>query len=103
MLESGRYILGPEVAAFEAEWAEYLGIAHAVGVGNGTDALELALRALDIGRGDTVITTSNTAVATVAAIELAGASALLVDVDETTLTLSPERLEEALAQDTDSA
>ena len=101
VLESGHYILGPEVSAFEEEWAEYLGISHAVGVGNGTDALELALRALGIGRGDTVITTSNTAVATVAAIELAGASALLVDVDEATLTLSPERLEEALAQDTD--
>lgn len=98
VLESGSYILGREVATFEEEWAGYLGTSHAVGVGNGTDALELALRALEIGSGDIVITTSNTAVATVAAIELSGASALLVDVDERTLTLSPQRLEEALAQ-----
>ncbi len=97
-LTTGRYILGPEVEAFEREWADYLGCAHAVGVGNGTDALELALRALEIGESDTVVTTSNTAVATVAAIELSGASALLVDVDERTLTLSPARLEEALTQ-----
>ena len=90
-LESGRYILGDEVAAFEAEWAAYVGTAHAIGVGNGTDAIELALRALGIGAGDVVITTSNTAVATVAAIELTGASALLVDVDEDTLTISPGR------------
>ena len=97
-LDSGRYILGAEVTAFESEWAAYVGSAHAVGVGNGTDALELALRALDIGGGDVVITTSNTAVATVAAIELTGASALLVDVDAMTLTMSPERLASAIAQ-----
>ena len=99
VLASGWYILGDECAQFENEWAAYLGIGHAIGVGNGTDALELALRALDIGAGHTVVTTSNTAVATVAAIELAGASPLLVDIDEATLTLSPERLRAALAQD----
>lgn len=97
-LESGRYILGAEVTAFEAEWANYVGATYSIGVGNGTDAIELALRALDIGAGDVVVTTSNTAVATVAAVELTGASALLVDVDEQTMTLSPERLEQALAQ-----
>ena len=97
-LDSGRYILGGEVTAFEAEWAAYVGTVHAVGVGNGTDALELALRALQIGADDVVITTSNTAVATVAAIELTGASALLVDVDEMTLTMSPQRLAEAIEQ-----
>lgn len=96
-LDSGWYILGAEVSAFEREWAGYISVEHAVGVGNGTDAIELALRALDIGNGDTVLTTSNTAVATVAAIELSGASALLVDVDEATLTLSPERLNHALS------
>lgn len=99
VLESGWYILGEEVSAFEREWASYLGVADAIGVGNGTDALELALRGLGIGAGDTVVTTSNTAVATVAAIGLAGASPLLVDVDETTLTLSPDGLREALARD----
>ena len=98
VLESGRYILGAECTAFEQEWAAYVGAAEAIAVGNGTDALELALRALDIGHGDTVITTSNTAVATVAAIELAGASPLLVDVDPQTLTLSPELLQHAIGQ-----
>jgi dTDP-4-amino-4,6-dideoxygalactose transaminase len=96
VLASGWYILGNEVAAFEEEWAASVGVADAIGVGNGTDAIELALRGLGIGVGDTVITTSNTAVATVAAIELCGASALLVDVDEATLTLSPARLADAL-------
>ena len=100
-LTSGRYILGPEVEAFENEWAAYLGASHAIGVGNGTDAIELALRALGLGAGDIVITTSNTAVATVAAIELAGASALLVDVDPDTLTISIPALEEAVANDKD--
>ncbi|MGI8820792.1 MAG: DegT/DnrJ/EryC1/StrS family aminotransferase [Chthoniobacterales bacterium] len=96
VLESGSYILGPEVAEFEKEWSAYLGVSHAVGVANGTDALELALRALGIGAGDIVITTSNTAVATVAAIELCGASPLLAEVDEATLTLSPACFEEAI-------
>lgn len=95
-LTSGSYILGPEVEAFEREFAAFLGCADSVGVGNGTDAIELALRALDLAEGDIVITTSNTAVATVAAIELAGAEPLLLDVDEETLTISPERLAECL-------
>ena len=100
VLESGRYILGQEVSGFENEWARFLGVSRAIGVGNGTDAIALALRALDIGRGDFVITTANTAVATVAAIESAGASPLLAEVDEHTLTLSPASLETALGQDT---
>ena len=100
-MDSGRYILGEEVTAFELEWAAYVDSAHAVGVGNGTDAIELALRAFEIGPGDVVITTSNTAVATVAAIELSGASALLVGVDETTMTMSPQRLAEAIALNRD--
>ena len=98
VLESGRYILGAEGTAFEREWADYVGAAHAVGVANGTDALQLTLRALGIGHGDVVVTTSNTAVATVAAIELAGASPLLVDVDPNRLTLAPDLLERAIAQ-----
>lgn len=98
VLESGWYILGSEVSEFEGEFAAWLGSSNAIGVGNGTDAIELALRAFGIGPGDVVITTSNTAVATVAAIELTGASALLVDVDDTTLTLSTDRLEEAISQ-----
>ena len=72
VLNSGWYILGKEVSAFEEEFAAFIGVPHAIGVGNGTDALELALRACGIGAGDEVITVSHTAVATVAAIELGG-------------------------------
>ncbi len=97
VLESGWYILGREVEAFEDEFAQYLGLAGAVGVANGTDALELALRAVDVGPGDAVFTVSHTAVATVAAIERAGATAVLLDVDEQTFNLDPARLHEALA------
>src|SRR5688500_6315972 len=74
VLEKGRYVLCDEVAAFEREYAAYCGTAHAVGVATGTDALLLAMRACGIGPGDEVITVSHTAVATVAAIQLAGAT-----------------------------
>jgi dTDP-4-amino-4,6-dideoxygalactose transaminase len=94
--DSGWYILGKQVAAFEEEFAAYLGAAHCIGVANGTDALVLALRACDIGAGDAVITVSHTAVATVAAIELAGASPLLVDIDPATFTVRPQAIEEAI-------
>jgi dTDP-4-amino-4,6-dideoxygalactose transaminase len=96
VLEGGRYILGPELGALEQEFAAYIGTGHAIGVANGTDALELALRALDIGPGDEVITVSHTAVATVAAIEAAGAVPVLVDVDPHFYTLDPEQLAEVL-------
>ena len=96
VLSEGQYILGPEVAAFEKEFARLVAGQNVIATGNGTDAIELVLRALNIGPGDLVITTSNTAVATVAAIHLSGARPLLVDVDERTLTLSPEQLELAL-------
>jgi len=96
VLDSGYYILGPEVEAFENEFAQYVGTQFAVGVANGTDALSLALRALDIGLGDEVITVSHTAVATVAAIEQAGATPVLVDVEPGFLTLDPALLEHAL-------
>lgn len=96
VLGSTRYILGPEVEALEREFAAYIGTGHAVGVANGTDALELALRALEIGPGDEVITVSHTAVATVAAIEAAGAMPVLVDVEPDFYTLDPGQLAEAL-------
>ena len=69
VMRSNRYILGPEVEALEVEFADYIGTSAAIGVANGTDAIELALRALGVGPGDEVITVSHTAVATVAAIE----------------------------------
>ena len=72
VLESGWYVLGNEVLAFEQQWATACGVAYGVGVGNGMDAIEIALRALDIGPGDEVITTPMTAFATVLAIIRAG-------------------------------
>ena len=97
VLESGWYILGKEVEAFELAFAGYIGASHAIGVGNGTDALELALRACGVGPGDLVFTVSLTAVATVAAIELVGATPVLVDIDPVTYTMDPNCLENALA------
>lgn len=93
---SGRYILGPETEAFEKEFARYLGVRFAIGTGSGTEALHLALRACGIGPGDQVITVSHTAVATVAAIELCGATSVLVDVDRRSLTMDPACIESAL-------
>ncbi|HYZ32865.1 MAG TPA: DegT/DnrJ/EryC1/StrS family aminotransferase [Crenalkalicoccus sp.] len=91
-LGSGWYILGKEGEAFEAEFAAWLGTARAVGCGNGTDAIALILRALGIGEGATVATVSHTAVATVAAIEMAGAVPLLLDIDPDTYTMDPDEL-----------
>jgi len=93
VLDGGRYILGEEVQAFEAEFASYIGVGHAVGVGSGTEALHLALKACDVGAGDEVITVSHTAVATVSAIELTGAVPVFVDIDPETYTLDPSKLE----------
>ncbi|HVP81189.1 MAG TPA: DegT/DnrJ/EryC1/StrS family aminotransferase [Thermodesulfobacteriota bacterium] len=96
VLDSGRYILGHEVAAFEGEFTQYIGVREAVGTASGTDALHLALRACGICQGDGVITVSHTAVATVAAIELAGAIPVLVDIEPATFTMDPNCLEEAI-------
>jgi len=87
VLSGGRYVLGPETEAFEREFAAYLGLPHAIGVANGTDALHVALRALGAGPGDEVVTVAHTAVATVSAIELAGASPVLVDIDPDTYNI----------------
>lgn len=96
VLAGGWYILGQEVAAFEAEFAAYCGAAHAVGVASGTDALLLALRALEIGPGDEVITVSQTAVATVTAVTLSGAAPVLVDVEPDFYTLDAAQLTQAI-------
>jgi dTDP-4-amino-4,6-dideoxygalactose transaminase len=98
MLEGGRYILGPEVDAFEQEFAAYIGTRHGIGAASGTEALVLALMALDLGPDDYVATVSHTAVATVAAIELAGAKPLLIDIDPATYTIDPAKLEAALTK-----
>ena len=96
VVDSGWYILGPEVESFEAAFASYHGVAHAVGVANGTDAIELAIRAASIGPDDEVITVAHTAVATVCAIELAGARPVLVDIDPRTYTMDPAAAEAAI-------
>jgi dTDP-4-amino-4,6-dideoxygalactose transaminase len=96
-LGSGWYILGEEGRAFEAEFAAWLGTAHAVGCANGTDALALALRGLGVGPGAAVATVSHTAVATVAAIEMAGAAPVLIDIDPAFYTMDPHDLAATLA------
>jgi dTDP-4-amino-4,6-dideoxygalactose transaminase len=96
VLDSGWYILGREAEAFEARFAGLIGVAHGIGCGNGTDALELALRACGIGAGDLVFTVSHTAVATVAAIERAGATAVLIDIEKGGFCMDPAALERAL-------
>jgi dTDP-4-amino-4,6-dideoxygalactose transaminase len=101
VLAGGRYILGEEVAAFEAEFAAYLGVEQAVGVANGTDAIELALRACQIGPGQAVIAPSHTAVATIAAIERAGARPVLIDVDPLTYTIAAADVEAVLGSRAD--
>lgn len=97
VLSSGHYILGPECDAFEAAFAEYLGGGYVVGVANGTEALELALRAAGVRPGDLVATVANTVSATVSAIQQIGARAVLVEIDSGTMVMSPDALEQSLA------
>lgn len=102
VLESGRYILGPEVEAFEQEFAAYLGgvpglSCACVGVGNGTDALELALRAVGVGPGDRVATVANSVSATASAIVACGATPVFIEIDPATMLMDPAAVERALA------
>jgi dTDP-4-amino-4,6-dideoxygalactose transaminase len=90
VLDRGWFILGEEGTAFEAEFAAFCGADHAVGVASGTDAIELALRALEIGPGEEVVTQANTCVPTIAAIERAGATPVLCDVEPEAGTMDPE-------------
>lgn len=96
VVSSGWYVLGPEVAAFETEFAAVSGAAHAVGVGNGTDALALILRGLGIGAGDEVITSPLSAAYTALAIMMAGARPVFADIDAARHTLDPAAVEAAL-------
>lgn len=95
-MESQYFTLGGELSAFETEFAGYIGTRHVIGVANGTDAIELVLRALDVGPGDEVVTVAHTFIATVSAIRFAGATPVLVDVDPHTHTMDSRALEAAI-------
>ena len=96
VMESGRYILGEEMDAFETEFAAYCGVRHCVGVGNGLEALELILRAWDIGSGDEVIVPANTYIATWLAVSNVGATPVPVEPEAATSNLDPGRVESAI-------
>jgi dTDP-4-amino-4,6-dideoxygalactose transaminase len=96
VLDSGWYVLGPEVDAFEEEWAQYCEACYAVGVGNGLDALTLALRAIDIGPGDEVIVPSNTYIATWLAVTAVGATPVPVEPDPETYNIDPCKIQSAI-------
>jgi dTDP-4-amino-4,6-dideoxygalactose transaminase len=100
VLESGRFIFGPEVEAFEREAAAYLGVPHAIGVANGTDALVLALEAMGVGRGDEVVCPAFTFYATAEAIARVGATPVFADIDPVTLNLDPASVAERITERT---
>ena len=96
VLERGTFILGPEVEAFEREWAAWCGARHAIGVGDGTDAITIALRALGVGPGDDVVVPSFTFYASAVAIALAGARPVFCDVDPASFVVTPDTVRAAL-------
>ena len=96
VIDAGRFILGPEVEAFEREFAAYVGVAHAVGVANGTDAITLALRAMGVGAGDDVVVPSFTFYASAEAIPLTGARPVFCDVDPDTFCVTADSVRAAL-------
>ena len=100
VIDSGWYVLGQELNTFEKEWADVCGVSHAVGVGNGMDAIEIALRSLDIGPGDEVITTPMTAFATVLAIFRTGATPVLADIDKETALLKLDSVARCISNKT---
>ena len=99
-LAESAFIGGKRVAAFEQAWADYCGTTHAIGVANGTDAIELVLQALEIGPGDEVIIPANTFVATAEAVVTAGARPVFVDVDPATLLITADHIEAAISDAT---
>ena len=100
VLAHGRYVMGPEVSELEERLADYVGVAHCISCGNGTDALQIALMALDVGPGDEVITPAFTFIATAEAAAVLGATPVYVDIDPETYNLDPARLEDAIGPDT---
>jgi dTDP-4-amino-4,6-dideoxygalactose transaminase len=100
VLNSGQFILGNELEAFEKQAAEYLGVKYALGVGNGTDALTIALHAIDVGPGDEVITTPFTFFATAETIAMRGAKPVFVDVEDSTLNIDVSKIEEKITKKT---
>lgn len=100
VLDSGWFIMGPEVEAFEAEFAQYCGVSHCIGVGNGLDALHLLLRAYGIGRGDEVLVPSNTFIATWLAVSHCGAIPVAVEPRINTYNIDPEELESVITKRT---
>ena len=100
VLTEGRYVLGPRTSTFESNFATWCGVKHAVGVGNGTDAITVALAALGVEAKDEVITVAHTAVATIAGIVHAGATPIMVDIDPTTWTMDPNAVEAAIGPHT---
>jgi dTDP-4-amino-4,6-dideoxygalactose transaminase len=100
VFDSGSFLLGKELEAFEDEFAKYVGVRHCIGVGNGLDALHLSLRALGVGPGDEVLVPSNTYIATWLAVTYAGAKPVPVEPDERTYNIDPARLEAAITNRT---
>lgn len=100
VLGHGQFILGPEVKEFEQQAADYLGVNHAVGVNSGTDALVIAMRALEIGPGDEVITTPFSFFATAESISMLGAKPVFVDIDEESFNIDPDKIEKAVSDKT---
>lgn len=100
VMDSGQFILGPEVSNFEHEVAEYLGVKHAIGCNSGTDALEIALRALDVEAGDEVITTPFSFFATAEVISKLSATPVFVDIDPETYNIDPAKIEAAITENT---
>ena len=99
-LDSGWYLLGAELRAFEEEYADYIGVKHCIGVGNGLDALHLSLLAMNIGPGDEVIVPSNTYIATWLAVSQCGATPVPVEPDERTYNIDPNKIEKAITPKT---